>query len=75
VGRASASSPVQRDIHREVMVAFNTSWSFSASKVNAKSIVRICTLCLFYALAIGYYLCSGLTVIIIIVFPFKSICQ
>lgn len=44
VGRASASSPVQREINREIMIAFNASWSFSTSRVNAKSMVRICSL-------------------------------
>nr|PNR33085.1 hypothetical protein PHYPA_025028 [Physcomitrium patens] len=41
VGRASASSPIQREIPREVMVAFNQGWSFSASKVHAKSMVYL----------------------------------
>jgi proteasome activator subunit 4 len=41
VGRASASSPVQREINREIMVAFNSSWSFSTSIVNAKSMVYL----------------------------------
>lgn len=39
VGKASASSPVQRAVPREVMLAFNSGWSNSNAKVIAKAIV------------------------------------
>lgn len=73
VGRASASSPVQREIHREIMVAFNTSWSFSASKVNAKSMVRTCTFFFIFMLSqLVILYVFGLTLLMIIVFRFKT---
>jgi proteasome activator subunit 4 len=41
VGGASASSPIQWEIPRDSIIAFNSGWSLSASKVNAKSIVYL----------------------------------